>query len=376
MPKRDRQTEVLTEIAAGAAIRRQLVFWLLAAVVFIAFVYVFSSILLPFVAGMVLAYFLDPVADWLERLGLSRTAATLVILFAFIVGFTLVLMILIPVVATQLADLIGRMPDYIARLQDFVTSIDESWLERVSGMDMESLRSGINDLLTQGAGFLTTLFESIWNSGRALVDIAGLFVVTPVVAFYMLLDWDRMVAKVDSWVPRDHVDTVRQIANDINRSTAGFVRGQGTLCLVLGILYAIALTATGLNFGLAIGLIAGLISFIPYVGSIVGFGLSMGVALVQFWPQWPWILVVAGIFFAGQMIEGYILQPRLIGRSVGLHPVWLMFALFAFGYLFGFVGLLIAVPAAAAIAVLIRFALDRYLASPLYHGHGQDDGAR
>ena len=376
MPKRDRQTEVLTEIAAGAAIRRQLVFWLLAAVVFIAFVYVFSSILLPFVAGMVLAYFLDPVADRLERLGLSRTAATLVILFAFIVGFTLVLMILIPVVATQLADLIGRMPDYIARLQDFVTSIDESWLERVSGMDMESLRSGINNLLTQGAGFLTTLFESIWNSGRALVDIAGLFVVTPVVAFYMLLDWDRMVAKVDSWVPRDHVDTVRQIANDINRSTAGFVRGQGTLCLVLGVLYAIALTATGLNFGLAIGLIAGLISFIPYVGSIVGFGLSMGVALVQFWPQWPWILVVAGIFFAGQMIEGYILQPRLIGRSVGLHPVWLMFALFAFGYLFGFVGLLIAVPAAAAIAVLIRFALDRYLASPLYHGHGQDDGAR
>ena len=376
MPKRDRQTEVLTEIAAGAAIRRQIVFWLLAAVVFIAFVYVFSSILLPFVAGMVLAYFLDPVADRLERLGLSRTAATLVILFAFIVGLTLVLMILIPVVATQLADLIGRMPDYIARLQDFVTSIDESWLERVSGMDMESLRSGINNLLTQGAGFLTTLFESIWNSGRALVDIAGLFVVTPVVAFYMLLDWDRMVAKVDSWVPRDHVDTVRQIANDINRSTAGFVRGQGTLCLVLGVLYAIALTATGLNFGLAIGLIAGLISFIPYVGSIVGFGLSMGVALVQFWPQWPWILVVAGIFFAGQMIEGYILQPRLIGRSVGLHPVWLMFALFAFGYLFGFVGLLIAVPAAAAIAVLIRFALDRYLASPLYHGHGQDDGAR
>ena len=374
MPKRDRQTEVLTEIAAGAAIRRQIVFWLLAAVVFIAFVYVFSSILLPFVAGMVLAYFLDPVADRLERLGLSRTAATLVILFAFIVGFTLVLMILIPVVATQLADLIGRMPDYIARLQDFVTSIDESWLERVSGMDMESLRSGINNLLTQGAGFLTTLFESIWNSGRALVDIAGLFVVTPVVAFYMLLDWDRMVAKVDSWVPRDHVDTVRQIANDINRSTAGFVRGQGTLCLVLGVLYAIALTATGLNFGLAIGLIAGLISFIPYVGSIVGFGLSMGVALVQFWPQWPWILVVAGIFFAGQMIEGYILQPRLIGRSVGLHPVWLMFALFAFGYLFGFVGLLIAVPAAAAIAVLIRFALDRYLASPLYHGHGRDDG--
>lgn len=374
MPKRDPQTEVLTEIAAGAAIRRQVAFWLITAVVLILFVYVFSSILLPFVAGMVLAYFLDPVADRLERLGLSRSAATLVILLAFIVGFALVLVILIPVLATQLADLISRLPDYIARLQQFVTSFDPEWLERVSGMDLESLRSGINSLLTQGAGFLTTLFQSVWNSGRALVDIAGLFIVTPVVAFYMLLDWDRMVDTVDSWVPRDHVDTVRAIANDINRATAGFVRGQGTLCLVLGIMYAAALTAAGLNFGLAIGLIAGLISFIPYVGSIVGFGLSMGVALVQFWPEWPWILLIGSIFFAGQMIEGYILQPRLIGRSVGLHPVWLMFALFAFGYLFGFVGLLIAVPAAAAVAVLVRFALHRYLESPLYRGHGPTGG--
>ena len=202
----------------------------------------------------------------------------------------------------------------------------------------------------------------------ALFSIAGLFVVTPVVAFYMLLDWDRMVAKVDSWVPRDYVETVRTIATDINTATAGFVRGQGTLCLILGVMYAFGLTLTGLNFGILIGLFAGLISFIPYVGSMVGLVLAVGVAFVQFSPDWLWIAAVAGVFFTGQFIEGNILQPRLVGKSVGLHPVWLMFALFAFGALFGFVGLLIAVPAAAAIAVLVRFAISRYLESPLYTG--------
>jgi predicted PurR-regulated permease PerM len=191
----------------------------------------------------------------------------------------------------------------------------------------------------------------------------------------MLLDWDRMVAKVDGWVPRDHVETVRRLASDINRSTAGFVRGQGSVGLIMGVSYAIALTLVGLNFGLLIGLFAGLIGFIPYVGSLVGLVLSVGVAVVQFWPEWQWIAVVVGIFFAGQMIEGNVLQPKLVGNRVGLHPVWLMFALFAFGYLFGFVGLLIAVPAAAAFAVLVRFALERYLASPVYRGNGGKTGS-
>jgi predicted PurR-regulated permease PerM len=152
------------------------------------------------------------------------------------------------------------------------------------------------------------------------------------------------------------------------------VRGQGTLCLVLGIIYAVGLTAVGLNFGILIGLFAGFISFIPYVGSLVGLLLSVGVAFVQFWPEWQWIVAVACVFFLGQFLEGNILQPRLVGKSVGLHPVWLMFALFAFGALFGFVGLLIAVPAAAAVAVLVRFAISRYLESPLYKGHSEVDG--
>lgn len=364
----DRATDL-----ALAALRRQIGFWLVAAAVFALFIYIFSDILLPFVAGMVLAYFLDPVADRLQRLGLSRFAATVLILIAFVIVLVLALIILIPVLATQLADFIARMPSYLSQLQSLITSYDPTWLEQRFGIKADSLHEGLNSLLTSSAGFVSTIMKSIWDSGVAVFNVAGLFVVTPVVAFYMLLDWDRMVAKVDSWVPRDHVGTVREIAADINTATAGFVRGQGTLCLVLGVMYAIGLTLVGLNFGILIGLFAGLISFIPYVGSLVGLVLSIGVAIVQFWPDYYMIGAVAAVFFFGQFIEGNILQPRLVGKSVGLHPVWLMFALFAFGALFGFVGLLIAVPAAAAVAVLVRFSIRRYLASPLYNGHQHDD---
>jgi predicted PurR-regulated permease PerM len=370
MVKADRTPDnEIAEAVIAANFRRQISFWLIAAALFGVFIYLFSEILLPFVAGMALAYFLDPVADRLEKLGLSRTASTFLILLAFIITLTIAMIVLIPVLASQLADFLDKLPGYLEQLQTLVTSFNPEWLEQRFGLDAGSLREGLNSLLTSGVGFITTVFQSIWSSGVALFSIAGLFVVTPVVAFYMLLDWDRMVAKVDGWVPRDHVETVRAIATDINTATAGFVRGQGTLCLILGIIYAVGLTLTGLNFGILIGLFAGLISFIPYVGSLVGLVLAVGVAFVQFWPDWLMVVAVACVFFVGQFIEGNILQPRLVGKSVGLHPVWLMFALFAFGALFGFVGLLIAVPAAAAVAVLVRFAIARYLESPLYKGH-------
>lgn len=353
---------------ARTSLRRQALFWIGAVLVLILFLFVFSSVLLPFFAGMILAYFLDPVADRLERLGMSRIWATLIILVAFVILLIVGLAVLVPILANQLADFIARVPDYFARLQGLVTSFDIEWLSTRIGMEPQGLEEGISSIFAGGSGMVTTLLASLWSGGQALVDIVGLLVVTPVVAFYMLLDWDKMVARIDQLVPRNNVETVRQIARDIDASVAGFVRGQGTLCLILGAMYAIALTLVGLNFGLLIGMFAGLISFIPYVGSMVGLVLSVGVAFVQFWPDWPMVALVAAIFFGGQFIEGNILQPNLVGKSIGLHPVWLMFALFAFGYLFGFVGLLIAVPAAAAVAVLVRFAIGRYEASPLYKG--------
>ncbi|AZO57743.1 MULTISPECIES: AI-2E family transporter [unclassified Mesorhizobium] len=364
--------ETAAEAEASSAFRRQIFFWLAGAAILALFLYVFSGVLLPFVAGMVLAYFLDPVADRLQRLGLSRFMATVVILITFLIVLVLAFVILIPVLATQMTDFAGKLPEYLTRLQSLITSFDPKWLEQRFGVNANGLRDGLNSLLNSGFGLITTVFTSLWSSGMALVSVVSLFVVTPVVAFYMLLDWDRMVAVIDSWVPRDNVATVRAIARDINTATAGFVRGQGTLCLVLGAMYATGLTLTGLNFAILIGLFAGLISFIPYVGSLTGLVLAVGVAFVQFWPDWTMIVAVAVVFFIGQFIEGNILQPRLVGKSVGLHPVWLMFALFAFGALFGFVGLLIAVPASAAVAVLVRFAIARYLESPLYKGHATE----
>ncbi|MEO9340484.1 AI-2E family transporter [Mesorhizobium sp. SB112] len=364
--------EVRRQDPASLALRRQVGFWLIAAAVVALFVYVFSDILLPFVAGLALAYFLDPVADRLQRLGLSRLMATILILLVFVVVLLLALVLLIPVLASQLADFISKLPGYMTQLQSSITSFDPQWIEDRFGVDANSLRDGLNSLVNSGVGFISTVFQSLWSSGLALVSVASLFVVTPVVAFYMLLDWDRMVSKVDSWIPRQHVETVRQLANEINHSTAGFVRGQGTLCLILGVMYAVGLTLTGLNFAILIGLFAGIISFIPYVGSLVGLVVSIGVALVQFWPDWIMVAAVAGVFFVGQFIEGNILQPKLVGKSVGVHPVWLMFALFAAGALFGFVGLLLAVPIAAAIGVLVRFAIGRYLESPLYKGNYEE----
>ncbi|MCL7997449.1 AI-2E family transporter [Brucella sp. 21LCYQ03] len=365
---RDGDIHVNVEVGGftGSGVRRQAMFWTGTLIIFLLFLVVFSPVLLPFVAGMALAYFLDPVADRLEKFGLSRLAATILILLLFLMILVVGLMIIIPILATQLVDFISKLPDYISQLQALMANENSQWLKRYIGIDSSVIQENLSALLQQGAGFLSTLLQSLWNSGKSLIDIAGLFIVTPVVAFYMLLDWDRMVDRIDSWVPRKQLYTVRGIARDMDAAVAGFVRGQGTLCLILGTYYAICLTLTGLNFGLLIGFFAGLISFIPYIGSFVGLALAIGVALVQFWPDWIMIVAVAGVFFLGQFVEGNILQPKLVGSSVGLHPVWLMFALFAFGSLFGFTGMLVAVPAAAAVGVLVRFALNRYLHSPMY----------
>ena len=203
-----------------------------------------------------------------------------------------------------------------------------------------------------------------------MLSIFSLLIITPVVAFYLGCDWDRIVSSVDQLIPLHQRDTVRSLAREIDASISAYVHGQSGVCLILGSYYAVGLTLAGLSFGFLIGVVCGLISFIPYVGSLTAFVVSLCIAVAQFFPDWSRILIIAGIVLFGQFLEGNVLSPKLVGHSVGLHPVWLMFALFAFGYLFGFVGLLLAVPLAAAAAVLIRFAIRRYLASPLYTGGG------
>ncbi len=359
------------------SLQRQVVFWGAAFLALILILYLLGPILLPFVAGMALAYALDPLADRLERLGLGRMAATIVILLLFALVFAMVVIAIVPVLVQQIGQFAQNVPEYSSRLRDLVQDagagiLQSVWLNELLGLSGENGGAGgaFNELASQAAGWLGQVLQSVVSGGLAVANLIALLVVTPVVAFYLLYDWDRMVDRVDAWVPRDHVETVRMLARQIDDALAGFVRGQGLLCIFLSVFYAAGLTLIGLNFGLLIGIGAGLISFIPYVGSILGFFVGVSVALVQFWPDWIWVVAVAAVFMAGNFIEGNLLQPKLLGDRVGLHPVWLIFAIFAFGYLFGFVGILLAVPLAAAIGVLARFAIRQYLESAYYRGSG------
>lgn len=349
--------------------QRQIGFWAVALIVATLALYVLRDILLPFVAGFAVAYLLDPLADRMERWGIGRLAATLVILILFVIVFVLALVLILPFLAHQLGAFVERLPAYVARLQELAARQGGPLLERLGGPEaLAEMQQSVGNLVGQGAAWLGAFVGRVWAGGQAILSIFALLVVTPVVAFYLLVDWDRMVSTVDSWLPLGQRDTIRMLARDVDEAIAGFIRGQSAVCLILGGFYAVGLSLIGLNFGLLIGMTAGMLSFIPYVGSLTGLILSVGVAIVQFWPDWTWIAATLGIFVFGQFVEGNILSPKLVGASVGLHPVWLMFALLAFGTLFGFVGLLLAVPLAAALGVLARYALGRYMTSPLYHG--------
>ena len=348
---------------------RQAALGLIGLLVFVALSYFLSSVLLPFAAGLVLAYLLDPLADRIQRLGIGRLAATILILVVFILSFVLVLILVVPFAAKQLDAFAGVLPQTVSRLQSIVTERFGGVIQYFGGESvLTDLQSSLGDILGQASSWVGTLLKSVWSGGQAVVGLVSLLVVTPVVAFYLLVDWDRMVETVDGWTPPRHRAVVRALAREIDRAISGFIRGQALVCLILGTFYAVGLFLVGLNFGVLIGMIAGVLTIIPYVGTLTGFILGVGVALVQFWPDWVSLAMVIGVFVVGQFFEGNFISPKLVGDSVGLHPVWLMFSLLAFGALFGFLGLLLAVPAAAAIGVLVRFGIGRYLQSRYYHG--------
>jgi predicted PurR-regulated permease PerM len=347
---------------------RHVAFWVAALIIFAGLLWLLSPILLPFVLGLALAYVLNPLAERLTRRGMSRLVAALLILGGFVLAFVVLFLLIAPILAGQFSGFIDNVPDYARRLQSLVSDSNHPWLKRAVGDNLIGSKS-VGDLTSQAMGYLTGVVASLWSKGQALLSVFALVIITPVVAFYMICDWSRMVASVDRLIPLPQRETVRGLMREIDAAISAYVRGQSGVCLILGSYYAVGLTLAGLSFGLLIGVVSGFISFIPYVGSFTALVLSLAVATAQFFPDWSRILVVAGIVLFGQLIEGNVLSPKLVGKSIGLHPVWLMFALFAFGYLFGFVGLLLAVPLAAATAVLMRFALRRYLASPLYTGN-------
>jgi predicted PurR-regulated permease PerM len=341
---------------------RPLLFWLVSLALLLAVAVVLREVLLPFVAGLALAYLLDPLVGRLERLGLNRAVATLFMLAVFFFGVIGVLVLTIPMIASEVALLVDKLPSYVKRLRALATDPSSPSMGKVIELGLSEAERSSGELVSLGAGWLAGFLRSLWSDGRMLISVFSLLVVTPIVAAYLVYDWNRIIAALDDLVPAAHRGTVRMLAREIDGTIAAFLRGQATICLLLGLFYAVALRALELNHGILIGLVAGLLGFVPYFGSLTGLLLSVSVALAQFGLSWTPALYVLAIFMVGQSVADYVLAPYLVGNKVHVNAVWLLFALFSCGYLFGFVGLLIAVPLAASIGVLVRFALRHSLA--------------
>ena len=342
-------------------------FWLVGLGVSLALVHLLSDILMPFVVGMAVAYFLDPQADRLEALGASRTVAVTLITLAFFVILIAVLALLGPLIQAQIMELAKRVPDLVEAVRDQVEPFLEHLRAGLTEDQAKKIKGAAGAYAGDAVAWLGGMLQRLVTGGLAFFNMVSLVVIAPIVSFYLLRDYDRIVAWVDGYLPRDAAPVIREQVKAIDGTVSAFLRGQALVCLVLAIYYSVGLTIVGLDFGLLVGLGAGLISFIPYIGASIGLVTGVGIALVQF-PDWGPVLIVAAVFIVGQTAESYILQPRLVGERVGLHPVWLIFALLAGGALFGFTGVLLAVPVAAVIGVLVRFWLGRYKESRFFLG--------
>jgi predicted PurR-regulated permease PerM len=326
----------------------------------------FASVLAPFVAAAGIAYVLDPPTTRLTRLGVGRGLAALLMIIALLAAVLLFALLLYPLILQQVGLLLGRIPQYVQLLQRWASTVISD-LQQNFGSDV--VNDKLRDLVSSQAGnmlsFIASALTSVTGAGFAIFNVLTLAVVTPVVGFYLLRDWPRVVGMVDSWLPHRYADVIRAQAREVDRILSAWVRGQALCCLILALYYASALTTAGLDLGLIVGMAAGLLSFIPYVGSITGGVTAIGLAMAQF-PQWRGVIVIGCVLVVGQILEGYVLYPRFLGDRVELPAVWVIFALFAGGAAFGFLGVMLAVPVAATIGVLCRFWLRRYLASPLY----------
>lgn len=343
--------------------QKQVWYWSGALAVLLLALWLLGNQIMPFILGAAVAYLLDPLADRFERLGLSRTLAVVLISLIAVLIVVAVVLTLVPLLVKQTTQLVNTAPQMADELQRFL-------MNRFPQIFAEG--STINTALTDAGKKISDsgmqVVSTVLGSVMGVFSLLALVVIVPVVAFYLLLDWDNMVERLDEMLPRDHAETIRSLAREIDRALSGFVRGQGLVILVLGTFYSIGLAVVGLPFGVAIGVMAASLSFIPYVGVLIGGATAIGVALFSFWGDWFHIGAVVAIFGAGQFVEGNFLQPKIVGGSVGVHPVWLMLALTVFGSMFGFVGLLVAVPLAAALGVLVRYGVARYKESALYTG--------
>ncbi|HWA18211.1 MAG TPA: AI-2E family transporter [Devosia sp.] len=350
------------------SLRNQVLVWVGFTVVVIFAIWLLRPILLPFVIGIALAYVLNPLVKQLQRWGVRRGWATAIVLLAVVAIIAGILVAVMPLIIQQIAGLVLRLPGYVGDLQTLIETMAPQLSEWLGPERAAQVETALAQMLGTGVEFVVGIATQLAQSSLTVLNTIAVIIITPVVAFYLLLDWEAMGRGLDDLLPREHRREIRTVLDQIDRAMAGVVRGQGGVILVDCIFYATALSLVGLNFGLVIGLMIGLLSFVPFLGFITGFVLSIGIAVVQFAPNWVPVVLVLAVFIVGQFLEGNVLYPKLVGQSININPVWLMFSLFAFAFLFGFVGLLLAVPLAAISAVLTRYAVKRYRESTLYQG--------
>jgi predicted PurR-regulated permease PerM len=348
---------------SGRAYR--LLFWVAAAVILIFVLEVLQSILMPFVAALIIAFILAPAVAWVERWGIGRTLASLAVLVAFLIGVALVFTLLVPLIQNQIVTLVGKVPSFVTFLQDQTGRLMDLLQQKLPADQVDKLRDAVGAKLGEALSWLGTLLQGLITSSFALLNIVSLVVVTPIVAFLVLRDWDNLVALIDDYLPRQSLATVREQTKIVSDMLVGFIHGQALVCLALAIYYGATLSFAGLDSGLSLGLLIGVLVIIPIIGGITGFVLALGLAASQY-GTWREIIIVCIMVAVGQTVEGNFLTPKLVGDRINLHPIWVMFALFAGVTLFGFVGLIFAVPMAAVMGVLIRFGLSRYRRSAFY----------
>ena len=345
---------------------RQAKLWLLIFALFGGLLWLLKPVLLPFVAGLVLAYFFAPVVNALEARKVPRWIGALAVMFGFLIIVALLVVLILPMISSQIGALINAVPGYIEKFRNAYLPWIEDWLTRFRPEDVEKLRDAAGQSAGEAAGLVSRLVRDIVSGSFAVIDGVALAIITPVTAFFTLRDWPRLVGIIDSLLPRRHYATIREQLDEIDKTLSGFIRGQALVCLALGTIYSTGLALTGLKYSAAIGVTAGVLSFIPYVGSLFGWISSLILALVQFQGDWAHIGSVVAVFLGGHFLEAYVLTPKLVGHRVGLPPIWILFALITGAKLMGFTGVLIAVPSAAVLGVLARFFARRYRASALY----------
>lgn len=340
----------------------KLIFWIVGIALLGLFLHMVSSILLPFVVALIAAYFLDPAADKLEDLGISRCIATITITSLFFLVVAGIAILITPLLYDQFISMIHKTPEYVRMFNEKVLPSFASVLDTLDPEAVNKAKGALSDASVYIFQFFAKMVGNIWSSGIAIVNLLSLIFITPIVTFYMLRDWDSIINKIHSWLPPKHASVIKEQVLLIDRTLSGYIRGQTNVCLLLGTFYAIGLTAVGLDFGFFIGMATGILSFIPYVGMLFGFTIGMIVAFFQF-GDLASVAIVAAVFVTGQFIESNFVTPKLVGNKVGLHPVWIMFGMLAGAAMFGFTGILLAVPVTAVLGVLVRFFLNQYLKS-------------